>query len=86
MTARFIRPDGTEYELPWLETAGEQRLEECLPVRRFPVCKGRRSAPGWYWSATDRRLVHHGFKAMRTQLMMLDHDPVVTALACHRWS
>ena len=82
VTARFIRPDGTEYELPWLETAGEQRLEECLPVRRFPVCKGRRSAPGWYWSATDRCLVHHGFKAMRTQLMMLDHDPVVTALAC----
>lgn len=51
-------------------------------MRRFPVGKGRRSAPGWYWSATDRCLVHHGFKAMRTQLMMLDHDPVVTALAC----
>ncbi|MET9744685.1 TnsA-like heteromeric transposase endonuclease subunit [Streptomyces ardesiacus] len=57
-------------------------LEECRPVRSFPVLWGRRIAPGWWWSATGRRLVHYGFKAMRTQLMMLDHDPNVVALAC----
>ncbi|MFF9119055.1 TnsA-like heteromeric transposase endonuclease subunit [Streptomyces massasporeus] len=62
--------------------AGEQRLEDCLPVRPFPVLKGRRVAPGWWWSATNHALVHYGFKAMRTQVMMLDHDPQVVALAC----
>ncbi|MEU9348015.1 TnsA-like heteromeric transposase endonuclease subunit [Streptomyces sp. NPDC048278] len=73
---------GIEHEVPWLEAAAEHALEECLPVRQFPALKGRRTAPGWYWSATDRRLVHYGFKAMRTQVMMLDHDPKVVALAC----
>jgi len=82
MTARFVDPLGVEREMPWLEAADERALEECLPVQRFPVLKGRRVAPGWWWSSTNRRLVHYGFKAMRTQVMMLDHDPTVTALAC----
>ncbi|MFJ8098563.1 TnsA-like heteromeric transposase endonuclease subunit [Streptomyces griseofuscus] len=81
MTARFVDPAGVEHEMPWLE-ASERRLEECLPIRAFPTLKGRRMAPGWYWSATNRALVHYGFKAMRTQVMMLDHDPRVVALAC----
>lgn len=82
MTARFVDPAGIEHEAPWLEVAGEQRLEECLPVQQFPVLKGRRVAPGWWWSATNRALVLYGFKAMRTQVMMLDHDPQVVAVAC----
>jgi hypothetical protein len=82
MMARFVGPLGVEREVPWLEAAGEQALEECLPIQHFPVLKGRRTAPGWWWSATDRRLVPYGFKAMRTQVMMLDHDPRVVALAC----
>lgn len=82
MTARFVDPAGVECEVPWLEAAGEHVLERCLPVRPFPVLKGRRTAPGWWWSATDRRLVHYGFKTMRTQVMMLDRDPQVAALAC----
>lgn len=82
MGARFVDLCGIEHELPWLEAAGERRLEECQPVRQFTVLKGRRVAPGWWWSATNGRLVHYGFKAMRTQVMMLDHDPGVAALAC----
>jgi hypothetical protein len=82
MTARFVDPAGTEHEAPWLEAAGEQRLEECPPVQQFPVLKGRRVAPGWWWSSINGRLVHYGFKAMRTQVMMLDRDPQVVALAC----
>ncbi|WP_438453353.1 TnsA-like heteromeric transposase endonuclease subunit [Streptomyces asiaticus] len=82
MIARFVDLSGVEHELPWLEACGERALEECLPVLQFPVLKGRRVAPGWYWSATNRGLVHHGFKAMRTQVMMLDRDPGVVALAC----
>ncbi|WP_308019975.1 TnsA-like heteromeric transposase endonuclease subunit [Streptomyces sp. SP2-10] len=82
MNARFTDPSGSEHEVPWLEAAGERALEKCLPVRLFPALKGRRWAPGWYWSATDERLVHYGSKAMRTQVMMLDRDPRVVALAC----
>lgn len=82
MTARFVDPLGVDHEVPWLEAAGERALEACLPVQQFPVLKGRRVAPGWWWSSTDRRLVPYGFKAMRTQVLMLDHDPTVTALAC----
>ncbi|MEU7640795.1 TnsA-like heteromeric transposase endonuclease subunit [Streptomyces sp. NPDC039016] len=82
MTARFVDSSGISHEVPWLEAAGERQLEECLPVQQFPVLKGRRVAPGWWWSATNSALVHYGFKAMRTQVMMLDHDPGVMALAC----
>lgn len=82
VTARFVDSAGVELEAPWLEAASERRLEECLPVRQFPTLKGRRVAPGWWWSATNRALVHYGFKAMRTQVMMLDHDPKMVSLAC----
>ncbi|MFJ1709785.1 TnsA-like heteromeric transposase endonuclease subunit [Kitasatospora sp. NPDC088346] len=57
-------------------------LEELASVRTFPVQRGRRIAPGWWWSASTGRLVHYGFGAMRTQIMLLDHDPQVVALAC----
>ncbi|MGW3289411.1 TnsA-like heteromeric transposase endonuclease subunit [Streptomyces sp. NPDC001002] len=81
MTARCVDAAGIEHEMSWRE-AGERRLEEGLPVQLFPALKGRRWAPGWYWSATNGCLVHYGFKAMRTQVMMLDHDRQVVALAC----
>ncbi|WP_197287613.1 TnsA-like heteromeric transposase endonuclease subunit [Streptomyces apocyni] len=80
--ARFVDESGTEHVMPWLQAGREQALEECLPVRDFPVLRGRRIAPGWWWSATSGRLVHYGFGAMRTQVMMLDRDPKVVALAC----
>ncbi|MFJ2607958.1 TnsA-like heteromeric transposase endonuclease subunit [Streptomyces sp. NPDC087425] len=81
MTARVVDTAGIEHEMPWRE-AGERRLEDGLPVLPFPVRRGRQVAPGWYWSATNQRHVHYGFKAMRTQVMMLDRDPQVVALAC----
>jgi len=82
MTARFMDAGGAEHEMPWLEAGREFPLETCVPVRRFPVLRGRRIAPGWWWAATSGRFVHYGFGAMRTQVMMLDHDPSVVALAC----
>jgi hypothetical protein len=30
-----------------------------------PIRKGKRLAPGWWWSATTGRLVHYGSAAMR---------------------
>ncbi|MEE4589987.1 MULTISPECIES: TnsA-like heteromeric transposase endonuclease subunit [Streptomyces violaceusniger group] len=65
--------------MPWGEAARVVRLEDCGPVRRFPLRSGRRFAPGWWWSATTGRLVHYG---SRTQVMLLDRDLSVMAMAC----
>ncbi|MEV5479121.1 TnsA-like heteromeric transposase endonuclease subunit [Streptomyces sp. NPDC052207] len=80
--ARFLDMQGVPRQVPWLQAAAECELERCRPVRSFPVRPGRRIAPGWWWSATDGHLVHYGFGAMRTQVMLLDFDRSVTALAC----
>lgn len=80
--ARFVDAGGQHHQMPWLQAAGEVALEDCVPVQKFPVQRGRRTAPGWWWSATTGRLVHYGFGAMRTQVMMLDRDPSVAAIAC----
>ncbi|MFE5097706.1 TnsA-like heteromeric transposase endonuclease subunit [Streptomyces sp. NPDC056638] len=66
----------------WLEAAQDVVFERCPAVRPFPVRSGRRVAPGWWWSSTNGRLVGYGCGAMRTQLMLLDRDPAVVALAC----
>jgi hypothetical protein len=80
--ARFVDFGGSVRELPWLRAAEEIVLEEHSPVRAFPVRKGRRIAPGWWWSATTGGMVHYGFGAMRTQVMLLDRDVSVVAIAC----
>ncbi|MEW2636060.1 TnsA-like heteromeric transposase endonuclease subunit [Streptomyces sp. NPDC048389] len=80
--ARFVEQAGTERRMPWAEAARGVCWEECGPVRRFPVRRGKRMAPGWWWSATDGRLVHYASGVMRTQVMLLDHDPSVVAIAC----
>lgn len=80
--ARYVDGAGQEHQAPWLQAAGEYPLEECVPVQQFPVLKGRRIAPGWWWMATSGRHVHYGFGAMRTQVMLLDRDPEVIAVAC----
>ncbi|MEV0281325.1 TnsA-like heteromeric transposase endonuclease subunit [Streptomyces sp. NPDC050610] len=82
LEARFVDQAGTEQRTLWPEAARGVCLEECGPVRRFPVRRGKRMAPGWWWSATDGRLVHYASGVMRTQVMLLDHDPSVVAIAC----
>ncbi|MEU5403892.1 TnsA-like heteromeric transposase endonuclease subunit [Streptomyces californicus] len=80
--ARFVDPAGNEQRMTWADAARGVCLEESGPVRRFPVRHGKRMAPGWWWSATDGRLVHYASGVMRTQVMRLDHDPHVVAIAC----
>ncbi|WP_407842192.1 TnsA-like heteromeric transposase endonuclease subunit (plasmid) [Streptomyces sp. DSM 116496] len=51
-------------------------------VRGFPLRRGRRLAPGWWWSVTTGRLVGYGTAAMRDAVMLLDQDPQVVGIAC----
>jgi hypothetical protein len=68
--------------MPWLRATQEQPLEECAPIRPFVVRRGKRLAPGWWWSATTGRLVHYGSAVQRDRLMLLDQDREVVGLAC----
>lgn len=75
--------------LRWSEAAAEVVFEQCPPLRPFPVRKGKRLAPGWWWSATTGRLVHYASAAMRLHMMLLDRNPRVSGLAARplelRW-
>ncbi|MGZ2360985.1 TnsA-like heteromeric transposase endonuclease subunit [Streptomyces sp. 372A] len=81
MDVRFMAAGGTTECSPWSAAAAEVPFEQCPPLKPFPVRKGKRMAPGWWWSATTGRLVHYGSGAMRLHVMLLDHDPRVTYLA-----
>lgn len=81
VSARLFDPLGSEQQMAWAEAPSRVRLEDCGPVRPFPVRSGRRIAPGWWWSATNGQLVRYGSGVMRTQVMLLDHDPDVVAMA-----
>ncbi|WP_422519928.1 hypothetical protein [Streptomyces sp. 5.8] len=82
MNVRFVGPDGVVVQLPWRTTTGELRPMDYPVVRGFPVRRGRRLAPGCWWSATTSRLVGYGSAAMRDAVMLLDRDPQVVGIAC----
>ncbi|MER6112577.1 TnsA-like heteromeric transposase endonuclease subunit [Streptomyces hirsutus] len=73
----------------WSSAAAEVVFESCPPLKPFPVRKGKRLAPGWWWSATTGKLVHYGSAAMRLHVMLLDRDPRISGLAARslelRW-
>ncbi|MEU0602234.1 TnsA-like heteromeric transposase endonuclease subunit [Streptomyces sp. NPDC006393] len=78
----FVAPDGERRQMPWLRAVHEQRLKDCVPVRMFPVRRGKRLAPGWWWSSTTERLLHYGSAAQRDRLMLLDQERRVVDVAC----
>jgi hypothetical protein len=55
-------------------------LGSCLPARSFPSYKGQRNYPGWFWSATMRRLIGFESWVERGHLVALDFAPEVTAI------
>ncbi|MGW4985243.1 TnsA-like heteromeric transposase endonuclease subunit [Streptomyces mirabilis] len=79
--AVFLDPVGQVVQQRWADAALAVAFEELPPVSAFPVIPGRRWGPGLWWSATTGRHVAAGSNAMRTQLIVLDRDPHVTALA-----
>ncbi|MEU5438231.1 TnsA-like heteromeric transposase endonuclease subunit [Streptomyces sp. NPDC020719] len=79
--AVFLDPVGRLVQQRWADAAVAVAFEELDPVSAFPVVPGRRWGPGWWWSATCGRHVASGSNAMRVQLMVLDRDPRVVAMA-----
>ncbi|MEU8976047.1 TnsA-like heteromeric transposase endonuclease subunit [Streptomyces monashensis] len=78
--AVFATAEGSGQER-WERAAARVRFEELPPVSAFPIIPGKRWGPGWWWSATTGGHVAHGSAAMVVQLMLLDRDPHVVALA-----
>jgi hypothetical protein len=73
---------GEVRQAAWLTVAEEGAQFGSVPVRPFPVRRGKRLAPGWWWSSTTGRMVHYGNAAMRDRVMLLDQDPGVVDMAC----
>ncbi|WP_241775972.1 TnsA-like heteromeric transposase endonuclease subunit [Streptomyces exfoliatus] len=89
MDVLFLAADRTMECSRWSVAAGEVVFEQCPPLRPFPVRKGKRLAPGWWWSSTTGRLVPYGSAAMRLHVMLLDRDSRISGLAARplelRW-
>jgi hypothetical protein len=58
--AVYAAEEGAERRVSLAALAGV-RLENGRPVRSFPLYRGQRNYPGWYWSATMGRRV--GFES-----------------------
>lgn len=52
-----------------------------LPVREFRWFKGRQFYSGWYWSATDERLVAYESRLELARIMLADFAPEVVGIA-----
>jgi hypothetical protein len=64
-----------------LEDCGSVRAEDARPVRSLRWSRGQQHFPGWWWLATMGRHVGYESWLERDHLMLLDFDPVVTAVA-----
>jgi len=64
-----------------LQSCGDVRFEEVLPVRPFRFEKGLRNFAGWWYFATTG--AHVGFESWleRDHLMLMDFDPRVRAVS-----
>jgi hypothetical protein len=72
--------DGGVLSGPW-SSMWSTRFESAVPWRAFASYRGQSSFSGWWWSATTG--AHVGFESWleRDQLMVLDFDPGVVAIA-----
>jgi hypothetical protein len=64
-----------------LAECGGVRFEDAVPVRPFRWSRGQGHFPGWWCLATTDRHVGYESWLERDQLMLLDFDPAVTAVA-----
>lgn len=76
----YVDARGDLHEGP-LEVMWPTRFEAAGQVRAFPSYPGQRNFPGWYWAATCAELVGYESWVERGQLLRLDCDPGVVAMA-----
>lgn len=80
VSVRYLDSCGTVVRAA-LSISSQVRFESLPPVQQLPTYKGQRNFPGLWWMATTRS--HVGFDSWRKrdQLIALDFDPRVTAVA-----
>jgi hypothetical protein len=71
---------GVRRRLP-LRASWDTRFEVVEPVREFSWHKDSEGFAGWYYSATGRDHVGYESWLERDRLILLDRDPLVTAIA-----
>ena len=71
---------GQRIRLPLGEAAG-RRIEAYKPVRGSQAYLGQAHISGWYWAATDKTLVPYESQLELWQLIALDFDRRVVAIA-----
>ncbi|RII13829.1 hypothetical protein DSC45_23015 [Streptomyces sp. YIM 130001] len=76
----YVDAGGDLHEGP-LEVMWPTRFEAAGQVRTFPSYPGQRNFPGWYWAATCAELVGYESWVELGQLLRLDCDPGVVAMA-----
>ncbi len=76
----YVDARGELHEGP-LEVMWSAPFEAARQVRAFPSYRGQRGFPGWYWAATGAELVGYESWVELGQLMRLDCDPDVVAMA-----
>ena len=76
----FAGAGGGRRRLP-LGACGGVLFEDAVPVRSFRWSRGQQHFPGWWWLATTGRHVGYESWLERDHLMLLDFDPVVTAVS-----
>ncbi|WP_234317267.1 TnsA-like heteromeric transposase endonuclease subunit [Streptomyces sp. NRRL WC-3744] len=76
----YVDARGDPHEGP-LEVMWSARFEAAGQVRTFPSYRGQRNFAGWYWAATGAELVGYESWVELGQLMRLDCDPGVVAMA-----
>jgi hypothetical protein len=76
----WLDAEGTGQHV-WLAEAATVAFEHVPPVRGFPSFRGQRNFPGLWWFATTGEHVGYESWLERDQLMALDADPMVVAVA-----
>jgi hypothetical protein len=77
---RYRRDDGRFADVA-LDRLAVDDVVAGLPVREFRSYKGRRHYSGWYWSATQGRLVVYESRLELARILLADFDPSVTGIA-----
>lgn len=76
----FLDERGDQERAP-LDEVRHHRFEDVKMVRRPPSYHGQRNFPGFYWAASNRRLLGYESRLEESNLTLLDQQPEVASLS-----